>query len=51
LDVADMLLGLPRERLIDIGTKAAAYARQHFNAVKVYHDIIAALRQQFFAAE
>ena len=49
LDVADMLLSLPREQLIAIGEQGAAYARERLNATRVYRDIVTALRQQLFA--
>ena len=49
LDVADMLLSLPREQLIAIGEQGAAYARERLNATQVYRDIVSALRQQLFA--
>lgn len=40
LDVADMLLSLPRERRIEIGWEAHAYAREHLRADKVYGDLV-----------
>jgi len=49
LDVADMLLSLPREQLIAIGEQGATYARERLNATRVYRDIVTALRQQLFA--
>lgn len=49
LDVADMLLSLPREQLIAIGEQGASYARERLNATRVYRDIVTALRQQLFA--
>ena len=51
LDLADMLLSLPRERLNEIGQEGAAYARERLNAVRVYSDIIAAIREQLFAGD
>lgn len=48
LDIADMLLSLPRERLLEIGTEAAAYARERLNATRVYADIVTSLREQLF---
>lgn len=48
LDVADMLLSLPREQLIDIGEQAAAHARERFNATRVYADIVTAIQEQLF---
>ena len=48
LDVADMLLSLPRERLMEIGARGVDHARKNFNATKVYNDIVAAIRQQLF---
>ncbi len=48
LDVADLLLSLPRERLVEIGRQGVAYARERLNATRVYRDIVAALRQQLF---
>jgi hypothetical protein len=49
LDVADLLLSLPREQLIDIGQQGVRYARERLNATRVYRDIVAAIRQQLFA--
>lgn len=48
LDVSDMLLSLPRERLIEIGQAGASYARERLNATAVYRDIVSAIRQQLF---
>jgi hypothetical protein len=48
LDVADMLLGLPRDRLIEIGRQGADYARSQLSASKVYADIVTVIRQQLF---
>jgi hypothetical protein len=50
LDVADYLLSLPREQLIEIGQQGVAYARERFNATRVYRDIVTALREQLFDA-
>ena len=49
LDVADLLLSQPRERLVEIGTQGVAYARERLNATRVYRDIATAIRQQLFA--
>ncbi len=49
LDVADYLLSLPRERLLEIGAQGTAYARERLNATRVYRDIVTAIRQQLFA--
>ena len=46
LDVADMLLSLPREHLIEIGLQGMAYALQHLTARRVYADLITAIGQQ-----
>ena len=48
LDVADALLSLPRERLIEIGVQGAAWARQHLHASRVYADIVQAIGEQLF---
>jgi len=40
LDVADMLLSQPRERLVEIGRQAQAYAREHLSANRVYRDLV-----------
>ena len=48
LDVAYMLLSLPRERLMEIGTREVDHVRENLNATKVYNDIVAAIRQQLF---
>lgn len=48
LDVADFLLSLPRESLIEIGVEAQAYARERLNATRVYADIVTAIREQLF---
>lgn len=48
LDVADMLLSLPRERLVEIGQEGVNYARENLNATTVYRDIVTAIRQQLF---
>ena len=48
LDVADYLLSLPRERLVEIGEQGLAYARARLNATRVYRDIVTAIRQQLF---
>jgi hypothetical protein len=48
LDVADMLLSMPREQLIEIGQEGVRYARERLNATRVYADIVTALRQQLF---
>ena len=50
LDVADWLLSLPREQLIDIGAQGAAYARERLNAKRVYADIVSAIGEQLFGA-
>ena len=49
LDVSDMLLSLPRERLMEIGTRGVDHARENSNATKAYNDIVAAIRQQLFS--
>jgi hypothetical protein len=48
LDVADMLLGLPRERLLEIGAEGARYARERLNATRVYGDLIRVIRERLF---
>ena len=48
LDVADHLLSLPRDRLIEIGQEAAVAVRARFHATKVYRDIVTAIREQLF---
>jgi len=48
VDVADMLLSLPRDRLIEIGQEGAAYARTHLNATKLYTDKVTAIRERLF---
>jgi hypothetical protein len=48
LDVLDMLLSLPRERLMEICTRGVDHARDNSNATKAYNDIVAAIRQQLF---
>lgn len=48
LDVADLLLSMPREQLIEIGQQGAAYARERLNATRVYRDVVTAIRQQLF---
>ena len=50
LDVADHLLSLPREQLIEIGRHGAAYARERLNATRVYGDVVTAIREQLFAS-
>jgi len=50
LDVADLLLSQPRERLIEIGLQGAQYARERLNATRVYTDIVTTLREQLFAS-
>ena len=49
LDVADHLLSLPRERLVEIGQHGAAYARERLHATPVYRDIVTAIGEQLFA--
>lgn len=49
LDVADFLLGMPREQLIDVGQQARTCASERFNAVRVYGDMVGAIREQLFA--
>ncbi len=51
LDVADMLLSLPREKLNEIGQEGVAYARERLNAVRVYSDIITAICEQVLIAD
>ena len=48
LDVADLLLSMPREQLIEIGAQGVAYARERLNATRVYRDIVTAIREQLF---
>ena len=48
LDVADMLLSMPRERLLEIGARGAAYARERLHATRVYRDIVTVLVEQLF---
>ena len=49
LDVADLLLSMPREQLVEIGEQGVAYARERLNATRVYRDIVTAIREQLFA--
>jgi hypothetical protein len=49
LDVADYLLSLPREQLIDLGQQGRAYAKERLNATTVYRDIVTAIGEQLFA--
>lgn len=51
LDVADMLLSLPREHLIEIGYEGMKYARERLNATTVYRNIVTAIQQQLFAPQ
>jgi hypothetical protein len=51
LDVADYLLSLPREQLVEIGEEGRAYARERLNATRVYRDVVTAIREQLFDAE
>ena len=51
LDVADYLLSLPRERLIEIGEAGRAYAFERLNATRVYRDIVTSIREQLFSPE
>lgn len=46
LDAADALLSLPRRRLIEIGERGAAWARERLHATRVYADIVTAIREQ-----
>lgn len=48
LDVADMLLSQPRQKLIEIGLEGTSYVRARLNAVRVYSDIVTAISQQLF---
>jgi hypothetical protein len=48
LDVADLLLSYPRERLLEIGSEGVAYAKENLNATKVYADIVNAISQRLF---
>ena len=48
VDVADYLLSLPRERLIEIGAEGRAYVRERLNATQVYRDVVTAIQQQLF---
>ncbi|MFM7534102.1 MAG: hypothetical protein ACKO5J_16755 [Rubrivivax sp.] len=48
VDIVDMLLGLPRERLLEIGYQAARYARDRLNATRVYADIVEVIQEQLF---
>ena len=49
LDVADYLLSLPREQLIEIGQQGMAYAHERLNATRVYRDVVTAIREQLFS--
>lgn len=51
LDVADYLLSMPRDHLIEIGQQGAEYARTRFNATRVYGDMVTAIVEQMFAGE
>jgi hypothetical protein len=46
LDVADLLLSYPRERLLEIGAEGVAYAKENLNATKVYSDIVQVIGQR-----
>lgn len=48
LDVADALLSLPREQLIDIGLRGRDYARQRLHATRVYRDLVVAIGEHLF---
>ena len=48
LDVADMLLSMPREHLLEIGARGASYARERLHATRVYRDIVTSLIEQLF---
>jgi hypothetical protein len=50
LDVADMLLSLPREQLNEIGLQGIEYAKERLHATRVYADLITALQEQLFEA-
>lgn len=47
-DVALYLLSLPVDERIDLGLKAADYARRHLHATVVYGDIVRMVREQLF---
>lgn len=48
VDVADYLLSLPREELVERGQQGLAFVRERLNATRVYGDMIVALREQLF---
>lgn len=47
-DVALYLLSQPIERRIELGLKAAEYARREFDATVTYRDLVFALREDLF---
>jgi hypothetical protein len=49
LDVADMLLSYPIDKLLDIGAEGVKYARERLHATVVYSDVITAIREQLFS--
>lgn len=48
VDVVDMLLSQPRDRLLALGQEAADYARERLNATRVYADIVEAIQERLF---
>jgi hypothetical protein len=48
VDIADWLLSLPREQLIDIGRQGQAWVRERLGATRVYRDVVTAIREQLF---
>ena len=47
-DIALYLLSLPIDERIELGLKAAQYARQHLHATVVYRNIVHMVREQLF---
>lgn len=50
LDVADYLLSLPKERLIEIGQSGVEYVRNRLNATQIYADLVDAICHQISIA-
>lgn len=50
-DVATYIVSLPIDERIELGQQAAAYARQHFEAKKVYADIVSVVAEQLLGRD
>lgn len=50
-DVAVYLMSLPVDERIDLGLKAADFARRHLNATTVYANIVGMVREQLFSQD